>query len=85
MIRATAPAPRTPTPAARPAPAPALPDGLLTRFLGKRVAVRLLFGDEVDGVLSRVDKFELLVTLADGAVACVFKGAVATIREASPV
>jgi sRNA-binding regulator protein Hfq len=55
---------------------------LLRPFLGRRVVVKLLFGDEVEGTLSRVDKFEMLVTPPDGAAVIVFKGAVATIREA---
>jgi hypothetical protein len=85
MIRPTPTRPptRPPTPpASRPAPAPALPEGLLRPLLGKRVAIRLLFGDEVEGVLSRVDKFELLVTLPDGSAVVVLKGGVSTVREA---
>jgi hypothetical protein len=73
---------RPPTPASRPAPVPALPEGLLRPLLGHRVVVRLLFGDEVEGVLSRVDKFELLVTQADGSAVVVLKGGVSTVREA---
>ena len=75
---------RPPTPpASRPAPVPAPPEGgLLRPLLGKRVTVRLVFGETVEGVLSRVDKFELLVTLPDGSAVVVLKGGVSTVREA---
>ena len=81
MIRPATTRPPTP-PASRPAPVSALPEGLLNRFLGKRVVIRLLFGDEVEGTLSRVDKFELLLTRADGAAVIVFKGGISSVREA---
>ncbi len=64
-----------------PRPVAALPESLLSRFTGRKVAIRLLFGDEIEGWLSTVGRFEMLVTLADGAVVCIFKGAVASIRE----
>jgi hypothetical protein len=83
MIHATAPAPRTPTPAPRPAAVAPPEGGLLRPFLGHRVTVKLVFGETVEGVLSRVDKFELLVTLADGSAVVVLKGGVSTVREAA--
>lgn len=71
------------TPAVRPSPSPAVAEGgLLRPPLGRRVTIRLVFGDAVEGVLSRIDKFELLVTLADGSTCIVFKGAISSVAEA---
>jgi sRNA-binding regulator protein Hfq len=80
----TSPAVRpAPTPAVRPSPSLAVAEGgLLWPLLGRRVSIRLVFGDTVEGVLSRIDKFELAVTPTDGSTCIVFKGAISSVVEA---
>lgn len=58
--------------------------GLLARFLGHRVEIRLTDGEAVSGVLHTIGKFELLVTLANGSSTCLFKNACASVSEAKP-
>ena len=75
-----APAPRRVEAPPRPAPVqPTAPEGLLARFLGKKVVVRLVFGDTVTGTVHAVGRYEMAVLLTDGTTTVVFKNAVATI------
>jgi sRNA-binding regulator protein Hfq len=71
---------RLPVRSARPAK-PAVPD-LLMRLLGKRIVVRLTFGDSVSGSLHAFSRYELVVIEGNGSQTIVFKGAVASVTEA---
>jgi sRNA-binding regulator protein Hfq len=67
----------------RPSPAgPREPAGLLHRLLGRLVAVRLIGGEELTGLLADVGRYEVLIRVAGDAETVVLKGAILTVRAA---
>ena len=79
VLPATRPAVPTPKPAATPEP-----EGLIRRFLGRRITIRVVTGEDVVGVLSTIGRFEVAVTISDGSQTVLLKHAVVSITEARP-
>lgn len=75
--RASLPRPSAPSRPAPVSPVHEAPDPL-RNLLRRRVSARLLFGDEITGLLVEVAKFEVVIRTEDAREVVILKGALAT-------